>query len=95
MNTVIIICDNLKQYKDYIDTHVIMLANIINSNISYSMGILRVDDTEYIPLYHKKDIQRLVGFKRKDIEIRIIGERATIAYISLRGQPDAFGLWSC
>lgn len=94
MKVVIIICDNLKQYKDYMDTHVIMLANIIASDISCSMGIFTVDDTKFIPLYHKEDIRKMMGFNRENIEIRIIGEKAMIAYTCLRGQPDAFGLWS-
>ena len=91
MKTILVICDNRMQYKDY------MLPQIARElHPSYctqdNIGMFRINDTFYISICSKDDIRKVLGIERNSIEIRIIGKKATTAYMALKAYAEAFGV---
>lgn len=45
----------------------------------------RRNSNAYIPVFNEDTIRKILGIERQGIEIRIIGDRAIMAFTSLRG----------
>lgn len=90
MKTIIVICDNRRQYDNYMRDIIDKLSS--GTTIKNSIDIYTIAKDKYIPLCHKEDIRKIMRFNRENIEIRAIGSKAMNAYLNLRGQSWAFGL---
>lgn len=90
MKVVILICDSHNQYTDYMKRQIGETTPWVD--LKLSIGRYTIGNTLYIPLCHQEDIRKLMGLNRRNIEIRIIGESAMIAYLTLKQAPKAFGV---
>ena len=90
MKAILIICDNIVQYREYMLTQI--AKELPSYCIKYVTGIFRIGDIIYIQVCYEDDIRRTIGLERNGIEIRIIGKKATMAHITLRVHAEVFGV---
>ena len=91
MKVVILICDSFAQYKKYMQLLINNLSFPKNA-VMPVRGNYEINGIKYLPLYHAEDVNKMMGFNREDVEIRIIGEKAAIAYTMLKAYPKSFGI---